>query len=79
MNATILRLPNDIRAAHMMRRAINERALRSHTPERDRIHAVCEGARMMVLGSSSAAAVQLGWRQLRDGLFTGIPSFDGAA
>jgi protein-tyrosine-phosphatase len=60
----IFHLPRDVRSTNAMRSAINERALRNHTPEADRIRAVCEGVRYMVLGSSSAAAVQLGWQKL---------------
>lgn len=60
----IFHLPNDVRSANAMRSAINERALRNHCNESDRIRAVCEGVRYMVLGSSSAAAVQLGWQKL---------------
>lgn len=70
----IFRLPTDIRAAHAMRRAINERASRSRCSEADRIHAVCEGARLMFFGSSSAAAVQLGWQSLKDAV--SVPSFN---
>jgi hypothetical protein len=64
MSAMLFHLPRDIRSTNAMRSAINERALRNHTPEADRIRAVCEGVRCMVLGSSSAAAVQLGWQKL---------------
>lgn len=56
----IFHLPRDVRSANAMRSAINERALRNRCAETDRIRAVCEGVRYMVLGSSSAAAVALG-------------------
>ncbi len=74
----IFHLPRDIRSANAMRSAINERALRNHCPESDRIRAVCEGVRYMVLGSSSAAAVQLGWQKL-GGPSANIPGFGGHA
>lgn len=61
---TIFHLPRDVRSTNAMRSAINERALRNRSPESDRIRAVCEGVRCMVLGSSSGAAAQLGWRVL---------------
>jgi hypothetical protein len=75
----LFHLPRDIRSANAMRSAINERALRNGSRESDRIHAVCEGLRHMVLGGSSAMAAQLGWQQLRDGVFTHIPHRGDAA
>lgn len=60
----IVQLPQNVRAANEMRRAINERASRICAREPNRIHAVCEGVRLMSHGSSSGAAVQLGWQQL---------------
>lgn len=75
----IFHLPRDIRSANAMRSAINERALRNHCPESDRIRAVCEGIRYMVLGSSSAAAVQLGWQQWGRATQSFIPHHGDAA
>lgn len=79
MSARLFHLPNDVRSANAMRSAINERALRNHSSESDRIRAVCEGLRYMVLGSSSGAAVALGWKQLQGGVFTHIPHRGDAA
>lgn len=79
MSAQLFHLPRDIRSANAMRSAINERALRNHCPESDRIRAVCEGIRYMVLGSSSAAAVQLGRQQLGRATQSFIPHHGDAA
>lgn len=79
MSAQLFHLPNDVRSANAMRSAINERALRNHCNESDRIRAVCEGLRYMVLGSSSGAAVQLGWQRLGRVNNSFIPHLDGAA
>jgi len=64
MSAQLFHLPRDVRSANAMRSAINERASHNHCNESDRIRAVCEGLRYMVLGSSSGAAVAVANRLL---------------
>jgi hypothetical protein len=74
----VIELPRDIRSAHNMRKAINERAMRVRASEGERIHAVCEGLDMMRADRSSAVAVQIGWQRLKESI-TRVSGFGGFA
>lgn len=61
-DATVL---TNVRALHIVRKGINERAKHLRAPERERRHAVNIGVRQAELGTSVSSAIRLGNDYLR--------------